>query len=310
VEGEPEAEENGVYYLLRDHLGSASVTVKEHSGALTKYAELRYKPWGEDRPTSEAFNETLYPSERRFTGQRAHDELGLYHYQARWYDPALGRFVQPDSIVPESQGVQAWDRYGFVNNNPLNYVDPSGYRAEKAWFTRKTPPPPRKPTSTPQPTQPSLQDIFNNHRTPTPQGPVYLPGSTSTPTHSIPTSTPNRPIKIDIQVDWSNVDWIDAGIDTFGLLTNGTNIVATISGAPEAGLLVDVIGDVVEVGGLIKAGYDISQGDPQNLRLQLASDSVKQLALIAKAERTVPYIGFIGNITSLWLNFQPTISIH
>jgi RHS repeat-associated protein len=115
------------YKLLIDHLGSASVTVKEHSGALTQYAELRYKPWGEDRPASEAFNETQSPSERRFTDQRAHDELGLYDYQARWYDPALGRFAQPDSIVPESQGVQAFDRYAYANNNPLRYSDPSGH---------------------------------------------------------------------------------------------------------------------------------------------------------------------------------------
>jgi RHS repeat-associated protein len=128
VEGGPIAEENGVFYLLRDHLGSASVTVKEDSGALTKYAELRYKPWGEDRPASEAFNETQSPSERRFTGQRAHDELGLYYYKSRWYDPALGRFVQPDSIVPESQGVQAWDRYAYANNSPVNYADPNGHK--------------------------------------------------------------------------------------------------------------------------------------------------------------------------------------
>jgi RHS repeat-associated protein len=127
VEGGPVAEENGVFYLLRDHLGSASVTVKEGSGALTKYAELRYKPWGEDRPASDAFNETLSPSERRFTGQRAHDELDLYYYQARWYDPALGRFVQPDSIVRGSQGVQAWDRYAYANNSPVRYTDPTGH---------------------------------------------------------------------------------------------------------------------------------------------------------------------------------------
>jgi RHS repeat-associated protein len=133
MEGEPITEENGVFYLLRDHLGSASVTVKEDSGALTKYAELRYKPWGEDRPTSEAFNETQSPSERRFTGQRAHDELGLYHYQARWYDPVLGRFLQPDSIVPESQGVQALDRYAYVNNSPVRYTDPTGHWLDEGY---------------------------------------------------------------------------------------------------------------------------------------------------------------------------------
>jgi len=35
----------------------------------------------------------------RFTGQREEAALGLYDYNARWYDPRLGRFVQADSIV-------------------------------------------------------------------------------------------------------------------------------------------------------------------------------------------------------------------
>lgn len=49
-------------------------------------------------------------------------------YNARWYDPSLGRFAQADTIVPtQTQGVQAWDRYAYVNNNPVKYVDPSGH---------------------------------------------------------------------------------------------------------------------------------------------------------------------------------------
>lgn len=44
---------------------------------------------------------------------------------ARWYDPAIGRFTQADSIVPP--GVQGLDRYAYVNNNPLQYTDPTGH---------------------------------------------------------------------------------------------------------------------------------------------------------------------------------------
>jgi hypothetical protein len=40
----------------------------------------------------------------------------------------VGRFTQPDTIVPTStQGTQAWDRYAYVNNNPVRYTDPSGH---------------------------------------------------------------------------------------------------------------------------------------------------------------------------------------
>ena len=54
--------------------------------------------------------------------------FGLMFYNARWYDPALGRFAQADSIIPkQSQGIQAWDRYAYVNNNPVLKNDPSGH---------------------------------------------------------------------------------------------------------------------------------------------------------------------------------------
>ncbi len=46
-------------------------------------------------------------------------------YNARWYDPLLGRFAQADTIVPG--GVQGLDRYGYVNNAPTRFTDPSGH---------------------------------------------------------------------------------------------------------------------------------------------------------------------------------------
>jgi hypothetical protein len=46
----------------------------------------------------------------------------------RWYDPALGRWIQADSIVPEPGNPQAWNRFSYVYNNPLRYTDPSGHQ--------------------------------------------------------------------------------------------------------------------------------------------------------------------------------------
>jgi len=63
----------------------------------------------------------------RYTGQREEAELGLYFYRARWYDPALSRFVQADTIVPQTRNPQAWDRFAYVQNNPVMYTDPSGH---------------------------------------------------------------------------------------------------------------------------------------------------------------------------------------
>jgi RHS repeat-associated protein len=91
---------------------------------------LRYKPWGETR-----YNSGNTPTRYQYTGQYSYTaDFGLYFYNARWYDPTLGRFTQPDSLIPEqSQGAQAWDRYAYVNNNPLKYTDPSGHWLETAW---------------------------------------------------------------------------------------------------------------------------------------------------------------------------------
>ncbi|RMD64559.1 DUF2380 domain-containing protein, partial [Candidatus Parcubacteria bacterium] len=52
--------------------------------------------------------------------------IGLYFYRARYYDPALGRFVQPDTIVPNPSNPQDLNRYSYVRNNPVRYTDPTG----------------------------------------------------------------------------------------------------------------------------------------------------------------------------------------
>ncbi|HXF85137.1 MAG TPA: RHS repeat-associated core domain-containing protein, partial [Anaerolineales bacterium] len=65
-----------------------------------------------------------------FTGQRAITALGIYHYQARFYSPSLGRFLSADTIVPSYANPQSLNRYAYANNNPLYYTDPSGHWAE------------------------------------------------------------------------------------------------------------------------------------------------------------------------------------
>jgi RHS repeat-associated protein len=73
-----------LYWLLSDHLGGTAHTL---SGA-TETGEVRYKAFGATRFTS-----GTTPTSYRFTGQREEAALGLYYYNARWYDPTLGHFV-------------------------------------------------------------------------------------------------------------------------------------------------------------------------------------------------------------------------
>jgi hypothetical protein len=93
-----------LYYVLKDHLSSASV-VTDSTGAIVSGSEQRYYPYGESRLTGTMLTDKL------FTGQRDVG-LGIYHYGARFraappqrsgagYSPKLGRFLSPDSIVPD-----------------------------------------------------------------------------------------------------------------------------------------------------------------------------------------------------------------
>jgi len=107
-----------LFWLLSDHLGSTAVTL---SGT-TEAGEVRYRAFGATRFTS-----GTTPTSVRFTGQREEAALGLYDYNARWYDPALGRFIQPDILVPEPVDARMFDRYAYVNNNPLKFNDPTGH---------------------------------------------------------------------------------------------------------------------------------------------------------------------------------------
>jgi len=110
-----------VYFLHGDHLGSTVLTT---DGEGRRVGEVRYAPYGATR-WAWGSPSTAY----RYTGQRWEGGVGLYDYRARWYEPTLGRFVQPDSIVPEPGKLQALNRYTYVKNNPTGFVDPTGHYA-------------------------------------------------------------------------------------------------------------------------------------------------------------------------------------
>jgi RHS repeat-associated protein len=86
-------------------------------------SRVHYLPYGSLIETTGA--ESL-PTDRLFTGQRL-ENIGLYDYRARFYDPLVGSFIQPDSIVPDPLDPRAWNRLGYVYGNPVNFTDPSGH---------------------------------------------------------------------------------------------------------------------------------------------------------------------------------------
>ena len=110
---------NTLYYILKDHLGSASV-VTDSTGAIVSGSDQRYHPYGESRLTGTMLTDKLV------TGQRDVG-LGIYHYGARFYSPRIGRFISPDTIVPGYANPQNLNRFSYVRNNPVRYTDPTGH---------------------------------------------------------------------------------------------------------------------------------------------------------------------------------------
>ncbi|GAP06345.1 protein containing RHS repeat-associated core domain [Anaerolinea thermolimosa] len=70
----------------------------------------------------------MTPTNYRYTGQLSRmTEIGLYHYGARWFDPALAHFVQADTVVPDASNPAMFDRFAYTRNNPIRYNDPTGH---------------------------------------------------------------------------------------------------------------------------------------------------------------------------------------
>ncbi len=83
----------------------------------------RYKPNGER--VEEIQDLGTKRSSKGFIGERDDPETGLTYLHARYYDPALARFVSPDWYDPTQPGVGT-NRYAYSANDPVNKLDPGG----------------------------------------------------------------------------------------------------------------------------------------------------------------------------------------
>ena len=112
-------------------------------------------------------------SDYKFTDQELDNESGLYNYDARLYDPVIGRFASPDphcspNLYSQQTGEaksnrfncqrffftpQNLNRYSYVLNNPLKYIDPTG----KDWND----PNPNKPGNSA--VQQDLRDLYKTY---------------------------------------------------------------------------------------------------------------------------------------------------
>lgn len=104
-------------WLHKDHLGSNRVTT-DATGAIPSSGRTAFASYG--KPLTTPLNSKSYINERYDS------ETGLQYLHARYYDPALARFLSPDAWDPTIDGVDV-NRYAYAGNDPVNLLDRLGH---------------------------------------------------------------------------------------------------------------------------------------------------------------------------------------
>jgi RHS repeat-associated protein len=104
-------------YFMGDALDSVRQLVEGGDIVLAK----SYAPYGEDLYSTGSAESTF-----AFTGEQT-DPNGLVYLRARYYGPSDGRFLSRDSWAGDINSPLSLNRWNYVEGNPVNYMDPSGY---------------------------------------------------------------------------------------------------------------------------------------------------------------------------------------
>jgi RHS repeat-associated protein len=109
-----------------DHLSGASVDTDE-SGSVVALND--YYPFGDTRIESGE-----YENDYTYTGKERDEDTELLYYEARYYNSNIGRFISIDPWSGDITDPQSLNKYAYVRNNPLKYVDPEGENFIMNWF--------------------------------------------------------------------------------------------------------------------------------------------------------------------------------
>ncbi len=121
---------NDTRYFHPDHLNSIDTITDELGNVVER---LSYDAYGKRRQANwqDATSPIISLSNRGYTGHQHDDEVGLINMRTRLYDPVLGRFLQPDTLIPGPTHSQSYNRYSYCGNNPISHIDPSGHFLNK-----------------------------------------------------------------------------------------------------------------------------------------------------------------------------------
>jgi RHS repeat-associated protein len=112
--------DGSMLFLHTDHLDSL-VAVSDAAGQVLE--RLRYDPYGASLTRAGVPTDVPYG----FTAGLPETLSGLLYLNARYYQPRLGRFISPDSVVQNALDPVAWSPYVYCGDNPTSCVDPSGH---------------------------------------------------------------------------------------------------------------------------------------------------------------------------------------
>jgi len=112
-----QAQTDTVTYVYTDPQGTPLVRADASGNVVAKYD---YTPYGNSIASLGAA-----PNGLGYTGHVNDPETGLIYMQARYYQPT-GRFLSPDPAKPAAGNIDNFNRYAYVNNNPIIGNDPSG----------------------------------------------------------------------------------------------------------------------------------------------------------------------------------------
>ena len=117
----------GTTYYHHDLQGNVIATTDSFGAAA--YTES-YQPFG-GRLVGDPAGQVAQANGNRlwFHGKAQDESTGLSYFGARYYDPAIGRFMGVDAAGFAENNIHSFNRYAYANNNPLKYTDPNGHQA-------------------------------------------------------------------------------------------------------------------------------------------------------------------------------------
>ncbi len=117
---------NGVeYWYVFNALNDVIGIIDANGNYVVEYT---YDAWGAPLSKSGSLADTLGTlNPFRYRGYIYDEETGLYYVSSRYYDPAIGRWLNADNVVPNVAGdIRGYNQFAYCFNNPINMVDTSG----------------------------------------------------------------------------------------------------------------------------------------------------------------------------------------